>query len=115
MTKSVMFAGHGAVKRSIRMGTVLKIWIGTKAEIAVREPEIEKEIQKALEQGRVVEENGMARWIRWQEVLDTSKVGSAMYEWKGDKTKWEKFVVSKNLDTGNIVQSSLGFFWKEWT
>jgi hypothetical protein len=103
---------EGTVKRVVRIGGTLRVWIGTPAELERMAPQIEKEKQRALNKGDVeVEEAGVVQWTETSAVFDRTQSGSNAYLWKGDKVKAERFLFTRK--GGEVSKESLGFVWKD--
>lgn len=105
----------GAQKRCVQLGNTLRVWLGTPEEIAQAEPEVQKEISRALARGLTVVEDGVSRWMRTQEVPGLGYEGSDRYIWHpdGEKIRVERFIVTKQAD-GTMSERSIGFAWKFW-
>ncbi len=103
-------------KRSIRIGGTLHLYVGsTVEELATLTPQIEMLIERALQHGDAVIEDGVSRWFEENDIFDTCKSGSDAYVWSrnGDSVKTEKVLVTRLVD-GTISRSFQGFGWRKW-
>jgi hypothetical protein len=73
---------------------------------------LDAEIDRALNRGATVTENGVSRWIDDFHVMNKGKTGSELYVWRGDKVRIERVLMTKDAK-GNVTRKSLGFKWGE--
>ncbi len=98
--------------RRVRIGNVLHIYAASGApEIGKFDKELAGRISSGLAKGLTVEENGVSSWYDDREIVDTTKTGSAVYTWRGDKVKCERVLVQKAKD-GKITRTHVKFVWK---
>lgn len=111
MKATLQEAMVGSVTRAVKIGSVLDVVIAKPGDVVFKH--LDARIAKALKDGRTVEENGVKQWFEYREVRDDSKFGSAAYQWRGEKIKVERILVTKPIG-GEMVKKSLGFIWREF-
>ena len=89
----------------------IQIRIGDVLHICVEEtrPSVEKKARRALNEGKVVKwDDGSEQWVEHIPVMDWSKTGSDVYEWK--KGDYNKVACDKVLFTkagGKVTKKAL--------
>lgn len=95
--------------RLIQVGSNLNVIVG--ATTNETNTLAAKVVARAHASGESAIENGVTTWVEFNEIVDTTKSGSDVYTWRGDKVKCNKVLVTKDAN-GDVTRKVIGTTWR---
>jgi len=104
------------LKRAIQIGNKLELFLYQPEDLDRIESEIAKKVERGLNAGKTVVENGHKSFVTVDALFDSSKIKNHEgqgYTWSkcGEKVKCEKTLIEVSPN-GHRTETSQGFVWK---